>query len=93
MAPCLLGHCPVLSCVHLIILWLLVKTCTIPHLPKRAHIIFKGFCGHDFSLGLRKKRLETEEEGRKLGRGRTRKHWKGRQEKVKECIRSRGMKE
>jgi len=37
------------------ILELLVKTCRIPHLPKRAQIIFKGFCGHDFSLRLRKK--------------------------------------
>lgn len=42
--------------MHLMILWLLVKTCRIPRLPKGAQIIFRGFCGHEFSLRLKKKK-------------------------------------
>lgn len=37
--------------------------------------------------------LETKEEGRRLGKGRTRKQWKDRQEKVRESVRSRDVNE
>lgn len=37
--------------------------------------------------------VETEEEGKKLRKGRTRSQWKDRQEKVRESIRVRGMKQ
>lgn len=75
------------SWVHVMILWLLVS-CRIPHLPKGAQIIFRGFCGCEFSLRLRKKKGFISPW--RLGKGRTREQWKDRQKKVRESISSRG---
>lgn len=75
------------SWVHVMILWLLVS-CRIPHLPKGAQIIFRGFCGCEFSLRQRKKKEFISPW--RLGKGRTREQWKDRQKKVRESISSRG---
>lgn len=59
--------CPEHSWVHLMILWLLVKTCRIPHLLKGAQIIFRGFCVREFSLRKKKGFISPWRQRRKEG--------------------------